>query len=230
MLVALTGLHCAGKSYFTKNVPPKYGFKVYNKKEIVASLCRLENGGDGWQGWYKYEFNKDPYTMTAKIINTLPIDEDIVLDAVHSNVEWDIITQLVPDSVLAVFVSPDDVRKNRWTAEIDISKKDIKRIGFWHTDIENKECLIMKIGWSFDGTATLEENEQRFKDLIKLQSSKNNTFKDTTTNLNNNEDEKVFLDLLDENKKLTEELLKRMPICGNCSIFKRNKIESDFEL
>lgn len=44
MLIAMTGLHGAGKSYFASNIPAKYGFKVYNKKEIIKFLCKKKRG------------------------------------------------------------------------------------------------------------------------------------------------------------------------------------------
>ena len=44
MLIALTGLHASGKSYFANNIPVKYGFKVYNKKEVVKYICMEETG------------------------------------------------------------------------------------------------------------------------------------------------------------------------------------------
>ena len=218
MLVVLTGLHCSGKRYLTHNVPQKLGFKVFNKKDIVASLCKLEGKGEDWQLWYTEEFNKNPYVMTAKIIECLPIDENVVLDAVHSNIEWDIITQLVADSVLAVFISSDGDRKQRWASEKDIFKKDAKRIGFWHTDIDRNDCLLVKIGWSFDGTASLEENEKHFRELIELQNKKkSNEF------IGKSEDDDVIKTLIEENKRLTTELIKFMPVCNNCNIIKNKK-------
>ena len=32
MLIGITGLHGAGKSYFCNTIPPKFGFKVFSKK------------------------------------------------------------------------------------------------------------------------------------------------------------------------------------------------------
>lgn len=41
MLICLTGLHKAGKSYFSfeSGIPQKEGFNVFNKKHIVTDLC-----------------------------------------------------------------------------------------------------------------------------------------------------------------------------------------------
>ncbi len=36
MLIGITGLHGAGKSYFCNTIPPKFGFKVFSKKAGVS--------------------------------------------------------------------------------------------------------------------------------------------------------------------------------------------------
>ena len=74
MLIALTGLHASGKSYFANNIPVKYGFKVYNKKEVVKYICKEETGREDWAEWYREEFNKDPYNMTKMILEYINLD------------------------------------------------------------------------------------------------------------------------------------------------------------
>lgn len=38
MFIALTGLHCSGKSYFFSNLTSSYNFSVYNKNKILDKL------------------------------------------------------------------------------------------------------------------------------------------------------------------------------------------------
>ena len=98
MLIALTGLHGAGKTYFASNVPIKFGFKVYNKKEIIQYICKEKTGRSDWRQWYKEQFNKDAYKITEMILSYIDLNNNNILDSVHSDLEWQIISSIVPNS------------------------------------------------------------------------------------------------------------------------------------
>lgn len=169
MLLAFTGLHSAGKSYFVSNVPEEYGFKVYNKKEIVKQLCKEQTGRDDYMAWYGERFEKNPVEMTSLIINRLPLNEDVVLDAVHSNLEWEIIKQLVPESYLILIVTLDSIRKERWNLrgeniEMDVANK--KRVNYWHNIKGDNQCLLQYVDWAFNGGSSIETNKLSFEDFI----------------------------------------------------------------
>lgn len=167
MLIALTGLHASGKSYFANNIPHKFGFKVYDKKNIVEQICKEETYYTDYWSWYQQEYNKDPYTMTYKILSKLPLEENVILDAVHSYKEWKIIESIVHDSMIVVITTPEDIRKNRW--DNGDKEKDLKRIKYWHSDYKGeKGCLLTQVSWSFNGAASLETNEACFIDLLKF--------------------------------------------------------------
>lgn len=167
MLIALTGLHASGKSYFANNVPQKFGFKVYDKKMVVESICSEETSCTDYWSWYQYEYNKNPYEMTYKILSKLPLEENIILDAVHSYKEWKIIESIVPDSMIAVVTAPEAIRESRWD-EGD-KEKDLKRIKYWHSDYNGEQgCLLTQVSWSFNGAASLETNEACFIDLLRF--------------------------------------------------------------
>ncbi len=161
MLIAITGLHAAGKSYFVNNVPVKFGFKIYNKKEIVKYICKKETNRDDWSEWYKEEFNKDAYRITKKILSYINVSENVVLDAVHSDLEWNIISNIVPDSELIGMITPDFIREQR-REEGDI-EKDKKRLKYWHN---GGGCLMKELSWSFNGGASLEINEKMFEEFL----------------------------------------------------------------
>lgn len=166
MFIALTGLHGAGKSYFSLNIAKSFNFMVYNKKEIVRKLCERATGNpDNWNRWYNDEYEKDPVAMTKRILYELPLEQNIILDAVHSNLEWDIIKSIVPDAALAVVITPYEIRKER-KGEYGIDKGDASRIRYWHTNGATTDCLLTSACWSFNGAASLETNLNSFNDFI----------------------------------------------------------------
>ena len=59
MLIGITGLHGAGKSYFCNTIPPKFGFKVFSKKQELARIYKAKTGRDDWANWYRKEYEKD---------------------------------------------------------------------------------------------------------------------------------------------------------------------------
>lgn len=171
MLIALTGLHAAGKSHFTHTIPEKFGFSVYNKKEVIVTICQNETGRKDWDVWYRDEFRKDPYLMTSKIISVIPKSENSILDSVHSYNEWQIIKQIREECFLSVVVTPKLIRSLRW--EKDDKIKDLQRIKYWHSVYgEELGCLLAEADWSFNGAASQELNEKGFKELIGLLSRK----------------------------------------------------------
>lgn len=98
MFIALTGLHCSGKSYFSSNLPSSYNFSVYNKNKILDKL--YDEYADKFifldsNSWYNYIYELNPYSATAMIINEIYLSDNIILNAVHSNLEWEIIKQKI---------------------------------------------------------------------------------------------------------------------------------------
>lgn len=161
MFIALTGLHAAGKSFIANSIMSKYGFNIYSKKDIICYACKSLTGKDNWREWYKDEFNRDPYNITKIIISYLNLEEDIVLDAVHSDLEWGIIKSLIPNAELISIVTPDYIRSKR-REEGDL-EKDKKRIGYWHN---GGGCLLSESSWALNGGASIEMNEKLFVEFL----------------------------------------------------------------
>ena len=167
MLIALTGLHKSGKSYFANAIPPKYGFITVNKKKIIEQLCFEKTERTDWNAWHAEEFNKDAQAITQEILERIP-EGDVVLDAVHSNLEWEIIKELYPDAVLAVVVTMEKDRINRWSLKDNMNAQNAKRIGFWHNPSAENQCLLSYASWSFNGSDTLENMENSFSRLVQV--------------------------------------------------------------
>jgi hypothetical protein len=167
MLLVLTGFHAAGKSFFTHNVAAKQGFIACDKKDVIKKIYNSENREiqDYWE-WYRVEYNKDPVLMTSKIISELPLDQNVILDSVHSYKEWRIIQSIIPDAVLVLIATPKDTRAERW--EEGDPQKDLKRAQYWHSDYnEEKGCLLSEVGWAFNGALPPEVNAICFAELKK---------------------------------------------------------------
>ena len=161
MFIALTGLHSAGKSYFANNIIAKYGFDICSKKELVHYICNEKTDRRDWAEWYKEEFHKDAYNITKVILSYLDLKQNIVLDAVHSDLEWKIIKSIVPEAELIGIITPEFIRKTR-REEGDL-EKDKKRISYWHN---GGGCLMTELSWTFNGGASLEINEKSFKEFL----------------------------------------------------------------
>ena len=200
MLICLTGLHKSGKSYFCfeSGIPQKYGFEVFNKKNVVIELCKqyycLRNKdllemvkadnlaldkkdipGAIWtfcNKWYGAMMAKDPYMITNAIITYVKnhvVDTEknnVILDAVHNNKEWEIIHEIIPKSGLLLFATPSEIRDTR-SSDVDfIRKQNIKRIKYWCSDSNLPPLPYMALG-TIDGSGTLEEIDTEFCYFIK---------------------------------------------------------------
>lgn len=200
MLIALTGLHSAGKSYFANNIIAKYGFDICSKKDLVRYICKEKTGREDWTEWYKEEFNKDAYEMTKLILSYLDLNQDIVLDAVHSDLEWRIITSLVPNAELIGIITPDFIRKSR-REEGDL-EKDKKRIRYWHN---GGGCLMTELSWTFNGGASLEINEKLFEEFLSYTKKKQLAIQGNNVKFS---EEKIdrLQNLINENKELDQKI------------------------
>lgn len=162
MIIALTGLHSSGKSYFAKNVTEKYGFETIYKNNIIKKICKSKNINN-WHEWYIKEFNSNKEKITKEILQQIPNDKNIILDAIHSYDEWIIAKEHIDDIYLALLVTPENIRKQR--REVLDYEKDKKRISFWHS--QEGKCLLTEASWAFNGGASIETNEKNFLEFLK---------------------------------------------------------------
>lgn len=160
MLIGITGLHGAGKSYFCDTIPSEFGFKVFSKKKQLQNIYKLKTGKDDWKEWYRNEYQKDPRKITEFILLWINDKEDFVIDAIHSPTEWKIIKEKFPNAQLAEIVTPKRIRERR-IDKLDI-EKDASRIVHWH----DGGCLLSEVDWTFSGAVSKEVNEKSFKEFI----------------------------------------------------------------
>ena len=175
MFIALTGLHCSGKSYFSSNLPPEFGYTVFRKCDIVETIFEregTENYSDSHK-WYNDQFENNPNNITIKIIEEVAsFGDNVILDAVHSNLEWEIIKTIRPDAKLIEFVTPKSVREKRWESKYVLDDKDASRINFWHNSKAQSRCLLTEVDWVFNGCASLNFNNECFREFLEFNKSK----------------------------------------------------------
>lgn len=150
-------------------------YNINMREEIFGStLLNLKNGQREYLNQIETKkileegiFPKDSCTkelkekLMIKFTKNNNISENIILDAIHSPVEWHIIKQHFPNAELIEVITPDSIRLQRITL-LDI-EKDKKRIEHWHSE---NGCLLSEVGWSFNGVASKELNEQSFREFI----------------------------------------------------------------
>lgn len=193
MLIGLTGLHRTGKSYFRQSgIAEKYGFVVANKKQLVVELFLTSisnpdeyeavsfddanfNNSKLWKdanSWYGSQMKENPIYITEKIVDfaTEKYGEDVVLDAVHNNLEWDIIQKHVPSSALLLFATPQEVRETRTGVDTveEVDRKNLKRISFWNSS-EELPSLPCFASWCIDGSQPIEKIEENFVKFVSCQ-------------------------------------------------------------
>lgn len=193
MFIALTGLHAAGKSYLSNNIMPEFGFCVCSKKELVKFICKKVTGRDDWDIWYREEFNKDAENITRIILSYLDLNKNIVLDAVHSDLEWKIIKSIIPNAELVGVITPEYIRAQR-REDGDI-EKDEKRIGYWHN---GGGCLMTQVSWTLNGGASLEINKKMFEEFLTYVQNKENSIQ--------GEKKEKLVQLIRENAVLTKKI------------------------
>ena len=76
-----------GKRYY---IDKKELTNLYNNELLPSNICR--------------EFELNLYEITADIVNEIYKEDNLILDAVHSNLEWEIIKMMIPNAKLVEFV------------------------------------------------------------------------------------------------------------------------------
>ena len=139
--------------------------------------------------------------VTSKILSYLNLQDKIILDAIHSDLEWKIIKSIVKDAELVQITTPEFIRKQR--REEGDEEKDKKRMGYWHN---GGGCLISEVSWTFNGGASLELNEKMFQEFLQYTKNKEKAMEGENIQFTDNKTEKLQ-ELIAENEILKNKLV-----------------------
>jgi len=156
MIVGLTGLHGAGKSYVGQLLKETFRWTHFEKRAYLKTLYKIKNSQESialsWLDWHHqlYSSKGSFYVMLEILKMNFPNQSVLVVDAVHNIEEWRAIKQVEPRAILAGVFSPSSTREERREPEESILDK--KRIAHWHgnADVSN-HCLISEAEWAFTG-------------------------------------------------------------------------------
>lgn len=120
--------------------------------------------------WYEEQIYNNTYEVLFNLVNLASENygEKIILDAVHNNMEWAVISECVDKSGIIYFNTPKVIRESR-PGELNndiVNKKNINRIGYWfiNNSIQN---LVNNFSWCINGTEDIQTNSQSFALLAK---------------------------------------------------------------
>jgi len=115
-----------------------------------------------WYEEHMYNNTHEVLFHLVKLANEI-YGPKIVLDAVHNNLEWAVISEYVDKKGIIYFSTPKTIRESRpGVLDNDIvNKKNIKRIGYWFKD-NSVPNLINGFSWCIDGTEDILKNNQSF--------------------------------------------------------------------
>lgn len=179
MLIAVTGLHKAGKTTLTNIIKSQFDFKVIRKIDILREVYSQENSYMNIDTWQKYHYKKNTYEFTKKLFkDRFDEKENVVLDAIYNPNELYALKDLYPSVILASVITPRSVIITRGQADIehdDIYRANCSRQFFFHVDNSNHpshNCLLAEADWSFNGVDTEENIKQSFRNLMNFFGSK----------------------------------------------------------
>jgi hypothetical protein len=156
MIVGLTGLHGAGKSFLAQIMHDKIGWEVVIKRDVLRMIYEKSDPVDGltWEEWYRVLYAKiGAYKMMCMVIDEARISERksiVVIDSIHNTDEWRAVKHLHSEAILVGVFSPREIRQSRNTLK-DV-ELDVKRIIYWHENVLGEfSCLLSEVEWAFSG-------------------------------------------------------------------------------
>lgn len=164
-IIALAGLHGAGKSHFAQALHARSGWPRFAKLEV---LRRLYVGGwehdpdaETWEGWYAHLYPRiGGDAVIRRVLAEMGEHPVCVLDAIHSTEEWSVILNTHPGSILVNVCAPRAIRRQR---REEPERQDRSRIDFWH---QGGDCLQGYVDWAIPGMLSGELLERICDELI----------------------------------------------------------------
>lgn len=157
MIIGLTGLHGAGKSYTGQLLEEVLGWKYFEKRAYLQALYENDqkvNSLLSWFEWHRklYSTKGSLKVMQEILEKNFPMQKVLVIDAVHNAEEWRAIKDTDSRAILVGVFSPSPVRAIRRSPEEYLL--DRKRITHWHESSNNNDdiiCLLSEVEWAFTG-------------------------------------------------------------------------------
>lgn len=169
MIVGLTGLHGAGKSYTGKLLEEVFGWKYFEKRVYLQTLFKNDQKVKPslkWIEWHRELYLKDGSFKIMKEIlgKNFPIKKVLIVDSVHNAEEWRAVKDTDSRAILVGVFSPSPVRAMRRDQEEGVLDK--KRIIHWHeSNDDNIVCLLSEVEWAFSGILPRELLTNQFNFL-----------------------------------------------------------------
>jgi len=156
MIIGLTGLHGAGKSFLAGIMNTGLKWRLADKRNILMNMYIKQTPIDDltWEDWYRILYGKvGAFNVMTMILGEMDKEKEglpIVLDAVHNTDEWRAIKYVYPESILVGVFSPKRIRFARHDeGDEDL---DAKRIIYWHENVlDELSCLLSEVEWAFSG-------------------------------------------------------------------------------
>lgn len=155
MIVGLTGLHGAGKSYTGKLLEKEFGWNHFEKRAYLQALFKNEqkiNSSLKWVDWHRELYLKNSSFKTMKEIlgKKILTQKVLIVDSVHNAEEWRAVKDADSRAILVGVFSPSPIREMRRDKEEGALDK--KRIIHWHeSNDDNIVCLLSEVEWAFSG-------------------------------------------------------------------------------
>lgn len=160
MIIGLTGLHGAGKSYIGKLLEEVLGWEHFKKREYLQKLyhsSEKRRSPPNWLEWQsKLYLKKGSFKVMQEILaKDIPTQQVLVVDAVHNAEEWRAVRAIESRAILIGVFSPSSIRAIRRDPEEELLDK--KRIAHWHeSNDDDIVCLLSHVEWAFTGTMPRE--------------------------------------------------------------------------
>ena len=151
------------------------------------------------------------------MLSYINLKENVVIDSIHSPLEWNIVSSIIEDAELIGIIAPEPIRKQR-RKEGD-REKDKKRISHWH-NVED-ECLMANLDWFFNGGASLKINEQLFIEFLEYVKNKKMILSRECMSYTDSKIDKVN-ELMKENSILKDKLVQAEQILKEFKVSSNN--------
>lgn len=155
MIIGLTGLHGAGKSYVGKLLEEMFEWEHFEKRTYLQAIFKNDqkiNSSLRWTEWHReLHLKNGSFKIMKEILGKkILMQKVLIIDSVHNTEEWRAIKDADSRSILVGVFSPSLIRETRRDKEE--GSLDKKRIIYWHESNDNNVvCLLSEVEWAFSG-------------------------------------------------------------------------------